>query len=738
MRYPRRSLPVPALFLFLAGVAGCSSTPPPADPGPPKATSAPAVTAAPAPTPTETASAAVTAAPAPDAPAAPPSKWAACENAPVGMVCVPGGPAIIGSNDHEAREKPQHTVEVSTFYIDRYEVTNKQYVACEDAGVCPKRIMPDKMFLHDDQPAVPVTWFGARAYCNWAGKRLPTEAEWEKAARGGDDRVYPWGNEAATCDRAQTEGCAPNTTKPVGSFAVGPYGIYDMAGNGYEWMNDWASACYGECQESCGAACSGEDPWGPCGGAPVCKGNKMHVLKGGSWRWAATEARGAWRRFEEPGTGAHRLSARCAASTPELATWPPLAISDPPASPGDPAALTDDLLAKFKDVVEDTDINKIPACEKAGGSTTICRDPNSYLTTNEPDLHLWEPFVRNIAGGYVGVGADQNYSLLAAAKSRYAWLFDYDPMVVKLHIVLRAVILASPTPKDFVEAFAPGNYQKTKEIVGNGTPAADKDSALRLLQGSRELLYTDYSKRLAKTTDPARKNYDWLTNAESYRYIRLMYQQGRILPLKGNLLTDKIMPSIGKAARALGTPIRIFYTSNADDQWKMTPQFKANVLGFPFDTRSVWLRTVYPREKQRTKVLPWEYVVQSGLDAQRKIKHDGWDWVWYFNKDAHHVGPENLLAVALPAKTEREKAPSGQASTQAPSGQAPSPAPKAPEPNMTPANPAPATSTPAAPTSTAPATSAAPATSTVPATTPLPASSTPIAAPPKASAPGAP
>ena len=74
----------------------------------------------------------------------------------------------------------------------------------------------------------------------------------------------------------------------------------------------------------------------------------------------------------------------------------------------------------------------------------------------------------------------------------------------------------------------------------------------------------------------------------------------------------------------------------------------------PFDERGVWLRTVYPRDKQRTKVLPWDYVIHAGLDAQRKIKHEGWDWVWYFNKDARKVGPDNLLAVALPAKTERE------------------------------------------------------------------------------------
>ena len=130
---------------------------------------------------------------------------------------------------------------------------------------------------------------------------------------------------------------------------------------------------------------------------------------------------------------------------------------------------------------------------------------------------------------------------------------------VRLHQVLRAVILASPTAKDFVESFAPGNSAKAREAVASNTPAADKDSALRLLQNARELLYADYGKRIKNATEP-RKTYDWLSNPESYRYIRLLYQQGRILPLKGNLLTDKIMPSIGKAARALDVPIRNFYT----------------------------------------------------------------------------------------------------------------------------------------------------------------------------------
>src|SRR5262245_54769176 len=235
--------PAPRLAALAALCFGCSTAAPPssADPTTSKAQGEPAPLAAKPPAPAASSAAdSGAAAAAPEGPTAPvePSRFARCEDPPVGMACIPGGPAVIGSDDHHANEKPRHTVEISTFYIDRFEVSNRQYEQCEQAGACPGRILPDRTFLGPDQPAVPITWHVAHTYCIWAGKRLPTEAEWEKVARGGSEgRMYPWGSEPSTCDRAQTQGCPPDTTKPIGSFPAGPYGVHDMAGNGYEWVN---------------------------------------------------------------------------------------------------------------------------------------------------------------------------------------------------------------------------------------------------------------------------------------------------------------------------------------------------------------------------------------------------------------------------------------------------------------------------------------------------------------------
>jgi formylglycine-generating enzyme required for sulfatase activity len=643
----------------------CSAPPGPTAPNPKPvlvATTAAAPTQAPAVAPP----AASSAAPAP-APAAPPSKYAACEAPPVGMACIPGGPAVIGTEDAGPREKPRHTVEVSTFYIDRFEVTNRQYAECEKAAKCPVRITPEPSFNMPEQPAVPLTWNAAHAYCVFAGKRMPTEAEWEKVARGGEEgRLYPWGSEPATCARAQTVGCPPETTKPVGSFPAGPYGVHDMAGNGYEWVNDWSTDCFGGCGAPCGASCTGLDPQGPCAGGPFCNDRKTRVLKGGSWFWPAEQARGSWRRGEAMSSKMHRLSVRCASTPATLATWPPLVITDPPKREADPAAPSTDELARLRKVTEDTDVLKIPACGREGEAQHGCRDPHSYMISNEPNQHVWQPYIENIGGGYVGIGADQSYSIIGAARSRWAWIFDYDPAVVRLHYMLRAAILSAETPQAFVESFSAARFKETSDLLVKSFDDAVFPGSQPLEKSERKVtestfkmarpaLYEEYVKALKPHASGS--TFGWLRNPDYYRYVRLLYQQGRIVVLKGNLLTDVAMPSISKSARSLGVPVRIFYSSNADDQWVLTPQYRSNVLGLPFDEKSVILRTIYPRNKPGLKVAPWDYTVHAAFDAQRRFAHAGWDWVYWFGYDGRRGDPDNLVTVALPGRTQREKAP---------------------------------------------------------------------------------
>jgi eukaryotic-like serine/threonine-protein kinase len=164
------------------------------------------------------------------------------------MVYVPAGPFLMGSTDDDpdaqANEKPQRIVYLDAYWIDRTEVTTAMYHRFQLETGYSKL---DGRGLAD-YPMANVNWYDASAYCLWAGRRLPSEAEWEKAARGTDGRLFPWGSEEPDCDKAWFRGCEPRSF-PVGSFPVGasPYGAMDMAGSMNEWVADWY-ALYDETQ----------------------------------------------------------------------------------------------------------------------------------------------------------------------------------------------------------------------------------------------------------------------------------------------------------------------------------------------------------------------------------------------------------------------------------------------------------------------------------------------------------
>jgi formylglycine-generating enzyme required for sulfatase activity len=151
----------------------------------------------------------------------------------------------------------------------------------------------------EDHPVTQVTWYGAQAYCQWARARLPTEAEWEKAARGVDGRSYPWGSEPPDCDKAQYGDCG-GATVPVGSRTAGvsPYGVLDMAGNVWEWVADWYDPAYYGSSPS-------QNPQGPASGE--CK-----VFRGGSWGYPSAFIRASDRARNRPTYAGFNVGFRCA------------------------------------------------------------------------------------------------------------------------------------------------------------------------------------------------------------------------------------------------------------------------------------------------------------------------------------------------------------------------------------------------------------------------------------------
>ncbi len=214
------------------------------------------------------------------------------------MVKVPAGEFTMGSNSGGSDEKPVHRVYLDEFHIDKYEVTNEQYNQCVSAGPCS----PNEKFggfTDPKQPVVGVDWNQASTFCSWAGKRLPTEAEWEKAARGTDGRTYPWG-EGIDCTKANYSKCGHKKTKPVGSYPSGasPYGAMDMAGNVWEWVADWYDANYYNGNPN-------RNPTGPSSG-------KYRVLRGGSWIYDPNLLRSSDRNWYDPDYRLGTLGFRCA------------------------------------------------------------------------------------------------------------------------------------------------------------------------------------------------------------------------------------------------------------------------------------------------------------------------------------------------------------------------------------------------------------------------------------------
>ncbi len=226
------------------------------------------------------------------------------------MVFIPEGPFIMGTDDEDSltASRPAHEVTLKGFWIDRYEVSNAQYAKCVKAQYCtdPKSFTSSTRSdyytneLYADYPVIHVDYYQATAYCTWAGKRLPTEAEWEKAARGEEGFLYPWGNKLPMKVPAQINLFENGDTAPVDSFpkGVSPYGVYNMEGNVWEWTADQYDAFF--YSES------------PAADPRAVTGGNDYVIRGFSWAYPFHRLEITARNYSYILNHTHDLGFRCA------------------------------------------------------------------------------------------------------------------------------------------------------------------------------------------------------------------------------------------------------------------------------------------------------------------------------------------------------------------------------------------------------------------------------------------
>ena len=297
--------------------------------------------------------------------------------------------------------------------------------------------------------------------------------------------------------------------------------------------------------------------------------------------------------------------------------------------------------------------------KNGGRSSTQCRDPYSYIASNEPWRYVWGHHLKNLGGGYVGVGSDQGYDFISSARSEWAWIYDYDPNIYRLHKLLRAVILASETPEDFVAYFTRDKRKELEQVVSTEYSVEESKEYMSL--------YYAYSKKMLRTYTKELKSYPikefgWLAVQDNYDYIRTMYQQDRLVIVKGDLMGKNAFRSISSSAQQMEVPIRIFYVSNAPLAWggRITPGYRANVEALlpAFDENSVFIAAHGGGAQKLHERGRWLYITANARLIGQRISqhyysnHLMWDKEKSVEQDLNTVGipnkRRNIVEITLP------------------------------------------------------------------------------------------
>lgn len=250
--------------------------------------------------------------------------------------------------------------------------------------------------------------------------------------------------------------------------------------------------------------------------------------------------------------------------------------------------------------------------------------PAHHFKTNEKTHELFRPFIKNMGGGYVGVASAQNYTLIAWARSKFAWLIDFDDVIQHIHRIHRAFMLVAPTAKQFMQLWHKKNKKQALTIIRKTYKGWERRGALRWYRRYQRQMYRYLSAKLRKRQ---KANPNWLNTPSSYSYIRRMFQLNRIRIMHGNLFGKKTLRGIGTAAKKAKLPIRVVYFSNAEEWFLYFPSFRKNIYNLPFDKKSVVLRTLWAKQFQPRSGDTWHYNVQKAIHFQKYLKEKNGGYV---------------------------------------------------------------------------------------------------------------
>ena len=270
---------------------------------------------------------------------------------------------------------------------------------------------------------------------------------------------------------------------------------------------------------------------------------------------------------------------------------------------GDLRPLTDDERARFF----------------AGHGDELAPTDIHYVKSNEIRHDVWFPYIAELGGAYVGVGSDQNYTLIATAKSDLVFLMDIDRRVVDLHAIYGILIAASEDAETLFTRWDGANADASIALIEEALAGADEAELRRMLRsfkGSRETVFRNLRHVINRTRDGAPTS--WLSNPEMYDHIRKLWLAGRVRTLGGNFVGDSGLQTVGKVAADLGIPVRVLYMSNAEEYFRYNDAFATNIKALVGDDRSVALRTIYSKDWVHADNL-WGYQVQPLVDFQARL-----------------------------------------------------------------------------------------------------------------------